>query len=72
MNIEKLTSEKIGIAAPLVSKFRAALRSFKGEVIEYDIEDAKEELHDFLDKNYPVFIALEDEKRNAWAILLAG
>ena len=62
MKIEKLTAEKIAMTAPLVSEFRAALRLFKGEVIEYDTEDAKEELSDFLQKNYPVFIALEDEK----------
>ena len=62
MKIEKLSFDKIDDAAPLVSDFRATLRAFKGEVIEYAIEDAKEELHDFLDKNYPVFIALEDEK----------
>lgn len=62
MKIEKLTVEKIDMTAPLVSEFRKTLRLFKGEVIEYAIEDAKEELLDFLDKNYPIFIALEDEK----------
>ena len=62
MKIEKLSYEKIDIVAPLVSDFRVTLRAFKGEVIEYAIEDAKEELTDFLDKNYPVFIALENEK----------
>lgn len=62
MKIEKLTTEKIGMTAPLLSEFRITLRAFKGEAVEYDIEDAKEELTDFLDKNYPVFIALEDEK----------
>ena len=62
MKIEKLTLENIESVAPLVSSFRKTLRAFKGEVIEYDIEDAKEELIDFLNKNYPVFIAMEDEK----------
>lgn len=62
MRIEKLTDKRIDITAPLVSDFRATLRAFKGEVIEYAIEDAKEELLDFLNKNYPVFIALEDER----------
>lgn len=62
MKIEKLTIEKIDMTAPLVSEFRKTLRLFKGEVIEYAIEDAKEELTDFLDKNYPIFIAIEDEK----------
>ena len=46
----------------MVADFRVTLRAFKGEVIEYDIEDAKEELTDFLDKNYPVFLAREDDK----------
>lgn len=50
------------MTAPLVSAFRKTLRAFKGEAIEYALEDAKEELTDFLEKNYPVFIALEDEK----------
>lgn len=62
MEIEKLTVENVDIAAPLVSAFRETLRSFKGEVIEYAIEDAKEELLDFLDKKFPVFIAVEGEK----------
>lgn len=62
MNIEKLIVENIDSVAPLVSAFRETLRLFKGEVIEYAIEDAKEELLDFLDKSYPVFIAVEDEK----------
>ena len=62
MKIEKLTLEKVEAVAPLVSSFRKTLRAFKGEVIEYDIEDAKEELIDFLNKNYPVFIAMKDEK----------
>lgn len=50
------------MTAPLVSAFRKTLRAFKGEAIEYAIEDAKEELTDFLEKNYPVFIAIENEK----------
>ena len=62
MTIERLSFEKVDMAAPLVSAFRKTLRAFKGEAIEYAIEDAKEELTDFLEKNYPVFIALEDEK----------
>ena len=62
MTIEKLSFEKVDIVAPLVSAFRETLRLFKGETIEYAIEDAREELHDFLDKKYPVFIAVEGEK----------
>ena len=62
MKIEKLTLKNVDSAAPLVAEFRATLRAFKGEIIEYAIEDGKEELLDFLDKNYPVFIAIEDEK----------
>lgn len=62
MTIESLTLDQVDIAAPLVAQFRVTLRSYKGIFIEPDIQDAKEELIDYLDKKYPIFIALEDGK----------
>ena len=62
MRIERLTMDEVDMAAPLVAEFRVALMSYKGIDIQPDIQDGKEELIDYLDKKYPIFVALEDEK----------
>ena len=62
MTIERLEFSKVDVVAPLVAEFRVELMSYKGICIELDIQDGKEELIDYLNKKYPVFIALEDEK----------
>ena len=62
MTIESLTIDKVDVVAPLVAEFRVTLKSYKGIQVQPDIEDGKEELIDYLNKKYPIFIALEDEK----------
>ena len=61
MTIERLKLDKVDVVAPLVIEFRITLRSYKGICSEYDIQDAKDEIIDYLDKQYPVFIALENK-----------
>ena len=62
MTIESLTIDKVDVVAPLVAEFRMTLKSYKGIQVQPDIEDGKEELSDYLKKEYPIFIALEGEK----------
>ena len=62
MTIERLTIDKVDVVAPLVAEFRVTLMSYKGIQVQRDIEDGKEELLDYLNKKYPIFIALEGEK----------
>ena len=54
----------------LLAKFRKHLRSFKGEVVDLNIESAKEELSSFLtDSNYPVYICLDNDIVTGYMIL---
>lgn len=60
MQIIKVNKNDVDRVAPLVATFRVTLSSFKGIVSEPDIESGKEELIEFLEKNYPIFIAEEN------------
>lgn len=62
MVIERLTMDKVNAVAPLAAEFRVTLMSYKGIQAQRDIEDGKEELIDYLNKKYPVFVAFEDER----------
>ena len=62
VTIQSLKIGEVDAVAPLVAAFRVTLMSYKGIHAEPDIEDGKEELVGYLNKKYPVFIALEDEK----------
>ena len=47
----------------LISLFRVALRKFKNEITEPDLEDAKEELNDYiLESGFPVYLALKNDQ----------
>ena len=52
VKIDEITAEKI---VPLIAAFRVTLRSYKGIDSEPDHEQAKEEVHEFLGKGYPIF-----------------
>lgn len=62
MIIESLKLDMIDAVAPLVAEFRVALKSYKGICIEPDVQDGKEELIEYLNKKYPVFVALDGGK----------
>ena len=62
MIIESLNFDMIDAVAPLVAEFRVTLRLYKGNCTEPDIQDGKEELIDYLNKKYPIFVALDGEK----------
>ena len=52
--IDETTAEKV---IPLIADFRVTLQSYKGIQAEPDPERAGEEIHEFLEKGYPVFAA---------------
>ena len=57
IRIDETTAEKV---IPLIADFRVTLQSYKGIQAEPDPERAREEIHEFLEKGYPVFAAEED------------
>ena len=55
--------------AKLLANFRVALRKFKNEIINPDIEDAKDELGYYLEKKYPLYLAVLDNKVVGYILL---
>ena len=47
--------------ANLLAKFRVVLKSFKGEKAAPDVEDAKDELKFYLERKYPLYLAIKDD-----------
>jgi len=60
MNIKNLTANEITLAAPLMAQFRAALKSYKGISSAPNLAAGKEELLEYLDASFPVYVAEED------------
>lgn len=60
MKLVSIDSKDADRIAPLVAGFRTALSSYKGVLLEPDLESAKEEIVEYLDKGYPVYAAEED------------
>ena len=62
-NIIPYNSKYFNETAELISLFRVTLRKFKNEIMEPDINDAKEELHEYiLNSGFPVYLALNEGK----------
>jgi hypothetical protein len=57
MNLVSIGVNDADRIAPLVAGFRTTLNSYKGIVSEPDLEVAKEETIEYLDKGYPVYAA---------------
>ena len=55
--------------ATLLANFRVTLRKFKNEISEPDVEDAKEELSYYLEKKYPLYVAIKDNKVVGYILL---
>ena len=55
--------------ASLLADFRVILRKFKNEITEPDIEDAKDELNYYLEKKFPLYIAIVDNKVVGYILL---
>ena len=55
--------------AKLIANFRVVLKSFKNDISEPDIEDAKDELSFYLDKKYPLYLAIENDKVVGYILL---
>ncbi|HOG01050.1 MAG: Acetyltransferase (GNAT) family protein [Firmicutes bacterium ADurb.Bin248] len=53
--------EDLACAVPLVAKFRAELRRFNRIEAAEDSAAAREEFLEYLDKGYPVYLALDGE-----------
>lgn len=60
MNLVSIGINDAERIAPLVAGFRTALNSYKGVITEPDLESAKGEILEYLDKGYPVYAAEED------------
>jgi ribosomal protein S18 acetylase RimI-like enzyme len=48
----------------LVAAFRVALSSLRGKAREMNVAAAEDELQKYIDKMYPIFIAVTDEAQN--------
>ncbi|MBR5009937.1 MAG: GNAT family N-acetyltransferase [Clostridia bacterium] len=59
MDIIKIDGSSAGRVVPLIAAFRVTLRGYKGIASEPDLEQAKEEIEEFLDKGYPVYAAVQ-------------
>ena len=57
VKVDRSTAEAI---IPLIAAFRVTLKSYKGIAAEPDLDWAREEAFEFLEKGYPVFAAEED------------
>ena len=55
--------------ASLLADFRVTLRCFKGEITSPDIEDAKDELKQYLDEKFPLYIAINNDKAVGYVLL---
>ena len=55
--------------ANLLANFRVTLRLFKNEITEPDVEDAKDELNYYLEKKYPLYLAIKDDKVVGYILL---
>lgn len=61
MNIIRLTKAQVDCATPLAAAFRVALKSYKGIAAKADLSAGKAELLEYLEANFPVFLAMEQE-----------
>ena len=55
--------------ANLLADFRVTLRKFKNEITEPDIDDAKDELGYYLEKKFPLYLAIVDNKVVGYILL---
>ena len=55
--------------ANLIARFRVTLQGFKGLTINPDFESAKEELKEYLNEKYPLYVALVDNKVVGYILL---
>ena len=55
--------------ANLLANFRVTLRKFKNEITEPDVKDAKDELNYYLEKKYPLYLAIKDDKVVGYILL---
>lgn len=62
MHIKRLLKEDIPLAAPLTAAFRVELKSYKGICSEPDVSAAVSELDEYLRADFPMFVAMEDDK----------
>ncbi|MCL2407469.1 MAG: GNAT family N-acetyltransferase [Defluviitaleaceae bacterium] len=60
--IVKLSKDDGNRLAPLIAKFRAELKSYKGITAAEDIDAAQEEADEFLTAGFPIYIYEEDGK----------
>ncbi len=57
MNIRLSSKSDINLIVPLIANFRVELFSFKGKEVQKNLEYARNEFSDYLDKGYPVYVA---------------
>ena len=62
-------SKYLNDVATLIANFRVTLKGFKGEITKPDIDEAKEELSYYLEKGYPLYLAIMDDKVVGYILL---
>lgn len=62
MNIFKIDESTAEKVVPLIAAFRVTLRSYKGISAGPDYEWAKEEVHEFLEKGYPIYAIEQNDE----------
>ena len=69
MKVIKYEDKYFNDVTNLLANFRVTLRSFKGENTSPDVEDAKDELKQYLDEKFPLFIAINNDKAVGYVLL---
>lgn len=68
MEIKRIGADDVDALAPLDADFRVALRSYKGDVVQPDVQAGREELLYYLEKGYPIFAAVEQGQFLGYAV----
>ena len=69
MNLIRLQAPDLEKAAPLTAAFRVTLQGFKGIASQPDLPSAREELEEYLARDYPIFAAESDGQLAGYTVL---
>ena len=69
IEIKEYNEQYFDKISELLASFRVVLEGFKGNIKDPDINSAKEELRDYINGKWPIYIALVDNKPVGYILL---